>query len=355
VSTARPVTHLSLHRIAGTELRVVSDVEAGVLPLSDLEETVIRRYIGLGHWPHRWVTLFLLQDLAPLARQLTEQNQREAELSTGGLPGSVADPSSRPVVCVYDLADPANCHVFVSQQALSRAGLWGDSLAVQALLAHEHAHPLAENALTRLSRQLRVELALDPQAEGRASSTSHAAAALISWLDRLVDEFVCYAPRELLANELMLRAGWANALEHLDRCTLSQALQDLRGREQLADLLKRQTDQEGLTPTLAAAHLLSADLRHANLALEVASFARAGQEGIARQLDSDVRSSVLARLDPQVASFYDVLIHHYAGLEAECDSEQLVAWGQAILQSLTGAIAAKGLQLVSRLYLAQGA
>ena len=353
MSTTRPVTHLSLHRIAGTELRVVGDVETGVLPVIDLEETTVRRYIGLGHWPHRWVTLFILQDLAPLARQLREQNPNEAELSTGGLPGGVADMSSRPVVCIYDLTDLANCQVFISQQALSRAELWGDTLAVQALLAHEHAHPLTENALTRLSRQLRAELALAPQFEAQAFSSSPAATSLVSWLGRLVDEFVRYAPRELLANELVLRAGWTDALAHLDRRTLSLALQDLRGREQLANLLKQQVEQEGLTPTLAAAHLLSADLRHANLALEVASFARAGQESVARQLDGDVRS-FLAQLDPQVVSFYTFLIDQYMDLEIEYGPEQLVAWGQAILQALTGAITAKGLQLASRLYLVQG-
>ena len=43
---ARTVKHFSLHRIAGTELRVVADVEDGVLPVIQVEEVVIRGYAG---------------------------------------------------------------------------------------------------------------------------------------------------------------------------------------------------------------------------------------------------------------------------------------------------------------------
>ncbi|MDO9065990.1 MAG: hypothetical protein Q7U96_02780, partial [Chloroflexota bacterium] len=70
-SMARTIKHFSLHRIAGTELRVVADVEEGTLPVVQAEETVLRRYVQREAWPHRWVTLFILQDLQPLVRQLT--------------------------------------------------------------------------------------------------------------------------------------------------------------------------------------------------------------------------------------------------------------------------------------------
>jgi hypothetical protein len=62
----RAVRHFSLHRITGTgldfnnigiehrgtELRVVADIEAGVLPVIQAEEVVIREYVRQPRWPH---------------------------------------------------------------------------------------------------------------------------------------------------------------------------------------------------------------------------------------------------------------------------------------------------------------
>ena len=67
---ARRVKHFGLHHVAETELRVVADVEEGVLRVIQIEEAVIRGYAQQASWPHHWVTLFVLQDLQPLARQL---------------------------------------------------------------------------------------------------------------------------------------------------------------------------------------------------------------------------------------------------------------------------------------------
>jgi len=138
---ARTVRHFGLHRIASTELRVVSDVEDGVLPVVQQEEEIIRGYARYPSWPHRWVTLFVLQDLAPLARQLEGIGGLPGP---GLLPGGTAFLEQRPVVNIYDLADLDNCHVFVNQQRMERETYWRDSLAMRGLLAHEHAHPLAE-------------------------------------------------------------------------------------------------------------------------------------------------------------------------------------------------------------------
>ncbi len=66
----RTIKHFSLHRIEDTELRVVSDVENGVLPVVQVEERVIQGYIQGKAWPHREVTLLILQDMQPLVHQL---------------------------------------------------------------------------------------------------------------------------------------------------------------------------------------------------------------------------------------------------------------------------------------------
>ena len=155
----RTVKHFSLHRIVETELRVVSDVEAGVLPVIQVEEAVIRDYARREVWPHRWVTLFVLQDLQPLVRQLTPSPALPLPGGGNSLPpGGAAALEHRPVVNVYDLADPAGCYIFVNRKAMMKEGYWDDALAIQGLLAHEHAHPLAENEATRSSRCLHMEL-----------------------------------------------------------------------------------------------------------------------------------------------------------------------------------------------------
>ena len=129
---ARTIKHFSLHRIAGTELRVVADVEEGTLPVVQAEETVLRRYVQREAWPHRWVTLFILQDLQPLVRQLThtptpsQPFPYQGEGSKGGgaslPPGGATALNYRPVVNVYDLANPAGCNVFVNRQAMISEG-----------------------------------------------------------------------------------------------------------------------------------------------------------------------------------------------------------------------------------------
>ena len=126
----RTVKHFSLHRINATELRVISDIEVGVIPVIESEEAVIRGYAHQGHWPHREVTLFILEDLAPLVRQL----RAGAELPPGGATAL----EHRPVVNAYDLADLTACHVFINWQAMEKEGYSDDPVAVQGLLAHEH-------------------------------------------------------------------------------------------------------------------------------------------------------------------------------------------------------------------------
>ncbi len=142
------IRHFALHRIDGTELRVISDIETGVTSIIEVEEAVLRRYVAEPAWPHHTVSLFVLSDLGPLQRQLA----RSAKLPPGGIEGL----GLRPIVNVYDLANSNACHVFVNQTAMLKEGYWGDRLSETALLAHEHAHPLAENATTRASRQVTI-------------------------------------------------------------------------------------------------------------------------------------------------------------------------------------------------------
>lgn len=156
----RSIKHFSLHRIHSTELRVVSDVAEGVLPVIQAEESVVRKYTQSTDWPHRWITLFVLEDLQPLLRQL-RQGARPASLAYARQNLSTADVAAlgeRPVVNVYDLADLSTCNIFVNHREMMTQHYWEDAQAMRGLMAHEHAHPLAENEITRASRQIHFQV-----------------------------------------------------------------------------------------------------------------------------------------------------------------------------------------------------
>jgi len=369
----RTVKHFSLHRVASpaaaglvlrpagaglTELRVVSDVEAGVLPVIQIEEAVIQGYARQGHWPHRWVTLFVLQDLQPLIRQLTPTPSlppvraasppgRDGLLGGGSQGGGPALPpggadalDQRPVVNVYDLADLDSCHVFVNQQAMLKEGYWDDPLAMRALLAHEHAHPLAENQTTQASRQLQVALTLDPPASG--ASLGDRQVKVQRLLTILADKLAVYAPRELFANELTIRSGFGDALFHLDRRSVAAAARSVAGRDELTRQLRQEVTQGSLTPAAASLLQLIGDLRgYLDLALEIAAFYRSGQASEARQLEAPLETEIFPRLEPQVAGAYSALREHYLSLRADLAPPALRAWSEGALGILANALAEK--------------
>jgi hypothetical protein len=352
IGMARTVKHFSLHRIGGTELRVVADVEVGVLPVIQAEEAVIRRYAQQEVWSHRWVTLFILEDLQPLVRQLRPFEIRDSrfEIPMGG----AAALNHRPVVNVYDLADPstelragpAGCHVFVNRQAVAKEGYWDDPLAIRGLLAHEHAHPLVENETIRTSRQLRFAISdfgFQIEIENRKSK-------IRNLLTLLADKLCLYAPREIFANEMTIRSGFAEALFHLDRRTMANASRGVAGREDLRQQLQGEVVSGNLTPQGAALLLLIGDLKgYLDLALEVAPFYRAGRESEARELEAALEAEVFPRLEPEVPRAYIALRDQYIALHADLTPTELMAWSEGVLRILAEALAEKGLEITYRL------
>lgn len=336
---ARTVKHLSLHRIAGTELRVVSDAEAGVLPVIQVEAAVIRGYVGASRheWPHRWVTLFILQDLQPLVRQLAfTPSLPQIE---GGSEGGGLAVEQRPVLNIYDLANPDGCHVFINQHVMTREGYWDDLQAIRGLLAHEHAHPLAENETTRASRELgnlRIKKSGNYPMPGLPNSL----------LTSLAERLCVRAPREVFANEQAIRSGFGDALLHLNRRNVTNAGRSMAGRKTLHRRLQAQVAQGTLTPAAAAVLLFTGDLdSHLDLALEVAPFYRAGRENDAKELESVLETEVFPHLDPQVARTYTALREQYIALTPNLSRPGLTAWSEGVLSVLAKALAEKGLEL----------
>lgn len=359
---ARTVKHFSLHRIAGTELRVVADVETGVLSVIQVEEAVIRGYTQREMWPHRWVTLFVLQDLQPLVRQLTStptlplpgegSEGRGSDLP----PGGTAALDHRPVVNVYDLADPstelragpAGCHVFINRQAMMKENYWDDPLAIRGLLAHEHAHPLAENEATRASRHLNV--VLSPQSEVLGLQSSDLGRRIGDLLTLLADKLCLYAPREVFANELTIRSGFGEALLHLDRRTVANAGRSVAGREDLRQQLQQEVASDRLTSQGADVLLLIGDLKgYLDLALETAPFYRTGRQDDAQELEAVLGAEVFPHLEPEVQRAYTALREQYIALRAELAPPELMVWGEGVLNILAEALAEKGLEITYRL------
>ncbi len=216
---ASAVPHVLRQRSASTKLQVVSDSAAGLEAFAAIEKKVMRGFERQGTWPHKQVNLFVFETLQPLAAKIRAATAPHRKHKPGALAETRAEASRhieeldrKPMVHVYDLANPAECSIFVNRHQMIRLGLWDDELALEALLAHEHAHPLSENATTQAARGLKA--CIEPQnlpdgfAGARAEQLRHS-------LGTMVDELCLHAPHEIFANELAVRAGFGRALFHL--------------------------------------------------------------------------------------------------------------------------------------------
>jgi hypothetical protein len=325
---ARNVKYLSLHRIGDTELRVMADIENGVLPLIQVEESVIRAFTQRTAWPHRCVSLFILEDLQPLARQVVPA--AAGRLPREGMMGL----ERRPVVNVYDLADLSACHIFVNRQIMVQEDYWDKPLVSEALLAHEHAHPLSENATTRSSRNLQVQLLLDPHA--RAYEVVRV----------LVDTLCFAAARELFANELAIRVGFGKALFELDRGNLGVAIRSVAGRTTLIRRLQDEVAKGAMLPAEAKQLLLLGDMKaYLDLTIEVAAFLRAGRQNDGRKLEVMLNTRVFPHLEPEVRQIYGGLRDLYVGLKSDSSPDEFKTWGTGIMGILVQALSAKGMML----------
>jgi len=334
---SRPVRHFSLHRIGNTELRVVSDVEAGVIPFIEIEEGVLAQYARTVNWPHQVVTLFVLQDLEPLLRHLSR--------AAASPPGVMDGLGHKPVVNVYDAASLQACHVFVNQQAMTKEGYWDDQAAVRALLAHEHAHPLAECQTTRSSRMLKLNLSCQstlPLSPSEAGSKE--------WMDKIhgllteaAEKLCVHAPREIFANDVTIRSGFSDSLFHLDLLNVQRAAQGVASRK----ILQRQLEaEESLTPAGANLMLVIGDIKgHLDLALETASFYRQEKIGEAKELERILFSEVMSSLEPEVGRAYERLRDTFVAFPTDTSPQELAGFVRLMVNILAAVLAAKGLQL----------
>lgn len=352
----RLLEHVSLHRVAGTELRVVSDMDSSLGPFIEVETDVIEKYAASPRWQQQTVTLFVLKDLEPLMRQLSQEasDRRSADLSALP-PGGLAGLEQRPIVNVYDLKNPGSCHVFVNQKAMEKEGYWGDREAEKGLLAHEHAHPLSECETTRSARRLKMDLSTDSLRPLFAAGAQEK-----EWptkVDRLlevmVDKLCLYAPREIFANDLTIESGFSASLLHLDRKNLRNAGEGVRSRGALQQMLQQEVENESLTPAGADLLLTIADMKgYLDLALETAPFYRQSKVAEAQELEETLFADVLPYLEPLVAKAYPKLRDAYVGLPEDASPETLLPWEESLICILAEVLNEKGLRLECRLSVA---
>ena len=327
MSTA--IEHFSRTRVENTTLQVIADSQRDLARLIHEEESVIRQYVHLGKWPHTSVNLFVFEDLQPLVSQI-----KNAALLSSVI---AEDIDRRPMVNIYDATDLTECTVFVNRRALNDDELWDDALALRALLAHEHAHPLSENPTVQAARDLSVEVTTE-------SRTVKAAVGGI--LHLLADRLCVHAPQEVFANELVIQAGFGDVLFHLDKGVVDKAVAGVAKRASLVRGLDRQVADGKLTADQMAMLLLVGDLQaYLALALETAPFLFAECHSEAEALETALREGIWARLDPAVMPLYERFRDHYRQLKGDLDPAEVKSWAGEALAFLGEALRARSLDV----------
>ena len=310
-------------------LQVMADTRRNLSRLIGEEQSVIRHYARLGVWPHKRVNMFVFEDLQPLVSQIK---------SATALPSVVAeDIDQRPMVNIYDTSDLTECAVFVNRRVLKQDGVCRDKVALRALLAHEHGHPLSENATVRAARDLSVDIEMENPASG---------AAVGRILQLLAHRLCLHAPQEVFANEVAIRAGFGDALFHLDRGAVEKACLGLSKRPLLVQSLGKQARQGKLSADQAAALLLVGDLQaYLVFALETAPFLRAGDRDHAQALEVALADGVWGHLDPAAMRLYEKLRDHYLRLRVDFAPAEMKGWAGEVLAFLADAVREKNLRI----------
>ncbi len=285
------------------------------------------------------------------------------------------------MVNVYDLADLSTCNIFVNRREMMTQHYWEDAQAMRGLMAHEHAHPLAENEITRASRQIHFQVldgrvttpqprapcrnrdyhaetgTTSPRAStGTTSETGNRLSKIPRVLDLLGEKLSLLAPREILTNEMTIQSSFSEDLLHLNLCNMDNAGASIAGRTALAQHLQQEVAQGDLTEQETGLLLLVGDLNgFLPLALEIAPFYRAGKPDEARALEQILETRVFPFLDPLAVKCYMDLRDHYIALSApsapsapsagNLPLSEMVAWSNTVLQILCQALMVKDYSL----------
>jgi hypothetical protein len=218
-------------------------------------------------------------------------------------------------------------------------GLWDDSLALEGLLAHEHAHPLAENSTTRAARALKANV----QAVSLPAGLEPQLKQLCHSVETAVEELCLHAPHEVAANELAIRAGFGEALFHLNSLGLTDGRAGLAVHAALkaklaAEVKAGRVSKQGMDLTLTMASIEA----HVRVALESAAFLRAGDAARSAALDSLIEEEVFKHVERQAGALYLQYSARYAALPPDLEADSLLIWMQDSSTLLTNALRKRG-------------
>jgi hypothetical protein len=344
---ARAVPQVLRHKPTSTKLQVVCDTATGLEDFAAIEKKVIGGFERHGHWPHKQVNLFVFETLQPLVEQI---KQATAAARNRARPGALAKARAeasrhveeldrKPMVHIYNLANLAECSIFVNRRRMIALGLWDDALALEGLLAHEHAHPLAENTTTRAARGLKATVQVLSLQEGLESQEKQ----LRHSVETLVEELCLHAPHEVLANELAIRAGFGEALLHLNLMSLTNGRAGLNEHAALkaklaAEVKADRLSKKGMALTLSMASIEA----HVRMALESAAFTRAGDAVRAGALDSLIEEEVFKHVEPEVGALYRLYCARYATLKPDLDTPGVRTWMLESFVPLTDTLRKRG-------------
>lgn len=330
---AGSIEHVSRHRLNGAELQVISDSGKENNDLIEAEKNVVRRFMLFGGWPHRRVNLFVFETLAPVVEHLRRAGLPSAE----GL-----DLERKPMVHIYNLRDLAECSVFVNRNLMKRLGLWDDPLAIEGLLAHEHAHPMAENTTTRAARSVNVRLSPEPDSAHRAIAAS---------VEHMAHELCLHAPHEVFTNELAIRAGFGLALQHLNLVSLSEGRAGMEERARLSEGLQAKVAKGHLQQAEMDLVLLAASMEaHIRLALETVAFARAGARQEAEVIEARARAEVFSCVEPEISALYQSFHDRYLELTPYMDRDAVCEWAEATFAPALEEMAYRGARFYAEFY-----
>lgn len=342
------IEHVSRHRINGAELQVIADAPDGIQSLIVVEEKVVRGFLQHGGWPHRRINLFVFKSLQPLIERLRQAARQP--LAARGL-------ESKPMVHVYNMGDLTECSLFANRHLMMRQGIWSDPLALEGLLAHEHAHPLAENATTGAARGLKTRLVAaktdDDPGAGKTSSpiTPAPLAAVGRSLEHLAEELCVHAPHEVFTNEIAIRAGFGPALHHLNRLNLKGGRAGMTERLALAEGLRTQVTEGRLREADVGLLLLTASMEaHVRMALETAAFVRAERPEEACGVEELLEVEVFRHVEPEIRTLYHAFRHQYLQLTPGMDQDAFRHWASAAFAPVIEELARRGLHMNVEFY-----
>jgi hypothetical protein len=354
------IEHVSRHHLSGGELQVVADAEKGVEALIEAEKRVTSGFLQHGGWPHKRVNLFVFQSLQPLMERMS----LNAPLSAAG----ARELDHAPMVHVYDEDDLEECSIFVNRALMVQHGVWEDVLALEGLLAHEHAHPMAENAASRAARALRMRLVtIDVASRKPGRAASRAPSSLGSGriaevgysrlvrpgaavrrlvagsLANLAQDLCIKAPHEVFANEYAIRAGFGAGLERLSQLSLSHGRSGMVERVSLSDRLRAEVNERRLSEQEMSALLLAASAEaHLRVALEIAPFIRAGRLDEARAVEALAEAEVFSHVEPEIGVLVRALCDSYQLLKPDMDLVSARDWAGSAFLPIIEAFARRG-------------